>query len=525
LSKTITIFIALLLIAGIILIGGCIKKTKVTNEKVVTGAPKSLVSPSSQELSLRKGWIYEGPIYETHPYYYPGHSFKEITRQIPSLADLGIKTIYLMPIWKHENKEPPYNYLYLIADYDQIDPVYGTEDDLKELVDTVHAHNMKILFDMVTAVAPPESTVYKWTMRIPLLKLQNSGIDMKAQEMGSGASSTYVGRFVYSPDCLKGKLCKAGGKIEGNDVVLYTYPNPKFGPAVDRTNPDVIKYFTDVAVNYVNKYNIDGWRLDSTYNTWNPEIVTGDHSMIELTRSMKNAITQIKPDAVFFAEHPSVQLDEICDISYMSYDQFKTIGEGVIYGKIGSQQLVDNLTNEPIGNNRARAYYGETHDSPRDNKVFPQFNKPLLIMISTIPGVPMIQAGQEIGATNDWFFSAKSDPEVDWNNGDNNLKDFYRKVFQIRNTNNALKYGSFENVWERGDNNYAYLRTSGNNTVIVVLNFKGKTTTSTLNLPLTQDIVLYDELNDERFTVSDPANFEISVPAYNGRILVSGISK
>jgi len=46
-------------------------------------------------------WSREGLIYQTHPYFYSNHSFKEITQQIPQLANLGVKTLYLMPIWKH----------------------------------------------------------------------------------------------------------------------------------------------------------------------------------------------------------------------------------------------------------------------------------------------------------------------------------------------------------------------------------------------------------------------------------------
>ena len=52
-------------------------------------------------------------IYETHPYYYPHHSFAEITAQIPSLSTLGINMIYLMPIWEYLSPV----WVYAIYDY------------------------------------------------------------------------------------------------------------------------------------------------------------------------------------------------------------------------------------------------------------------------------------------------------------------------------------------------------------------------------------------------------------------------
>jgi len=50
------------------------------------------------------GWLQDGPIYETHPCYHGG-SFRGITDRLPQIAALGVKTIYLMPVW-----EQPYDY-------------------------------------------------------------------------------------------------------------------------------------------------------------------------------------------------------------------------------------------------------------------------------------------------------------------------------------------------------------------------------------------------------------------------------
>lgn len=471
------------------------------------------------------GWINEGPIYETHPYYYDG-TFKGLAEKIPEIADLGIKTIYLMPIWAHED-ELTSTTIYLIKDYYKIDPVYGTEEDLRELVETVHKHNMTIFFDLVTCCAPPESTPWNnnWIYKLSLLELQE-----KAKELGWVLQyDTHRDYKIVYYSCKKdgGIKCEFMGRVAGDDVVVYFYPEAKFGPAVDRSNPDVIEYFIKVSEYYVRKYDIDGWRLDTPSNNWNPKIISGDHSSLELMRNLKKSVVKVKPHIIFLAENPSINtadfaMDEISEGSY-SYAFLNFVYGYKIRGYSNSREFMDflSLENEKIRHGKVRTRFVETHDLPRINKVSPHLNKPLLVLISTIPGVPMIQAGQEIGATNEWFYQGATNPQVDWDNGDHELRNFYKKVFRVRNTNKALKCGTIENVWKAGDSsNYAYLRSCEDDKVVVVINFNNETVSNTLNLPFESGVVLHDELNDESFRVNDPNNFKITLPTYGSRILV-----
>ncbi|MFH2004052.1 MAG: alpha-amylase family glycosyl hydrolase, partial [Bacteroidota bacterium] len=114
--------------------------------------------------------------------------------------------------------------------------------------------------------------------------------------------------------------------------------------------------------------------------------------------------------------------------------------------KATSQDLVNYMIKENIKNNRIRSHFSENHDTQRAQAAYPKQNKALLAMISTIPGVPMIFAGQETGSVKKQVF--------DLSNYDTNsdIRQFYKKVFSIRNSSNALKYGGIKNVWKGGDN-------------------------------------------------------------------------
>ena len=90
-------------------------------------------------------------------------------KQLPEVADLGVKILYLCPVavadddMDQENWSPrqiasgcnnPRN-PYRISDYTKIDPEYGTEDDMKSFIRTAHSLGMKVLLDLVYCHAGP----------------------------------------------------------------------------------------------------------------------------------------------------------------------------------------------------------------------------------------------------------------------------------------------------------------------------------------------------------------------------------
>lgn len=480
-------------------------------------------------------WLLEGPIYETHPYYYNG-TLKDITERIPELADLGVKTIYLLPIWEHRPMPPEghpfrYGYIYHITDYHKISPEFGTEEDLRELVETAHRYDMRVILEFVSCMVWEDGVIYKngWTLSVPLAELQKKF----PLEYVMWDNDTYVCYNCNRISGWKGEYlpgwflrCDVFGKVVGGEVKLFTYPYPAYGYAVDRTNPKLINYLTGVAEYYVKEFDGDGFRVDAPGDNWNPEVVPGDRSSIELLRRVNEAIKRVEPDAVLISEmagryeyragwrQPDPVFDEMCELSF-SYYFYNNLMASL--PEIDTEKLLEILNGEKVWYGRARVRFLELHGQRRINELAPELNKPLLVLISTIPGVPSIQAGQEVGATNAFLPNAP----VDWEHGDYELRDFYRKVFKIRNNNDALKFGSIRGVWKSGDKMIAFLRSYEEEKAIVLINMQSRTVSSTLSLPLEPGTVLYDALNDERFVVSDPKNFKVTVPAYGSRILIA----
>jgi len=97
------------------------------------------------------GWWRGGVIYQIYP-----RSFQDsngdgvgdlpgITQQLEHVARLGADGIWLSPIFKSPMKDFGYD----VSDYRDIDPLFGTLDDFRALVQRAHALGLKVMIDQV----------------------------------------------------------------------------------------------------------------------------------------------------------------------------------------------------------------------------------------------------------------------------------------------------------------------------------------------------------------------------------------
>lgn len=68
-----------------------------------------------------------------------------ITAHLDDLKDLGVNAVWLCPI----NRSPMMDGGYDVSDYDAIDPVFGSKEDLKELIDEARKREIRVLMDLV----------------------------------------------------------------------------------------------------------------------------------------------------------------------------------------------------------------------------------------------------------------------------------------------------------------------------------------------------------------------------------------
>lgn len=161
------------------------------------------------------------------PFSHAGGDLKGVTKKLGYIKGLGFDSVYMTPIFKSSS-----NHKYNIEDYYLVDPGFGTNEDLKELVDEAHKKNMYIILDAVFNHCSNYSAQFKDVVK-------------------KGRKSKYYDWFIVH-----------GDKADEEKVNYETFATTRFMPKLNTSNPEVQEYLLGIAVHYIEKYDIDGWRLD-----------------------------------------------------------------------------------------------------------------------------------------------------------------------------------------------------------------------------------------------------------------------
>src|SRR6056297_3334380 len=100
---------------------------------------------------MNREWWKGAVIYQIYPRSFQDSNddgigdLKGIISRLDYLQWLGIDAIWLSPIFKSPMKDFGYD----ISDYRGIDPMFGTIDDFKVLLQESHQRNIKVIHDQV----------------------------------------------------------------------------------------------------------------------------------------------------------------------------------------------------------------------------------------------------------------------------------------------------------------------------------------------------------------------------------------
>ncbi|WP_268257527.1 alpha-amylase family glycosyl hydrolase, partial [Streptomyces olivaceoviridis] len=88
--------------------------------------------------------------------FFQGGDLRGVIDHLDYIKGLGTTAVWLAPVFKNKpvtvrDGKPTANYHgYAITDFTRVDPHFGTEADLSELIDKAHAKGMKVFFDVIT---------------------------------------------------------------------------------------------------------------------------------------------------------------------------------------------------------------------------------------------------------------------------------------------------------------------------------------------------------------------------------------
>lgn len=159
---------------------------------------------------------------------------------ILSEESLGVQGIWLSPIFS----SPSYH-KYDASDYYSIDWRFGTEEDLKELIELCHERNIKLILDLAINHT---SSQHKWFQQFKEARTNGNSEDPYYNFYSCATTEQKQGGITYQK--LAGVDCWYECNFSG-DMPELNYDEPKVREAV----LDVAKYYLDLGV--------DGFRFDA----------------------------------------------------------------------------------------------------------------------------------------------------------------------------------------------------------------------------------------------------------------------
>ena len=295
---------------------------------------------------------------------------------------LGIEGIWLTPIFT----SPSYH-KYDVADYYEIDPKFGTMEDLQALIDACHARGVKLILDMVINHTSTQCSWYKSFVQAH--KDQDTESEFYNFYSWSQEDSIPAGR-VFN---------KIGGTLDYYECNFWDQmPELNFdNPQVRQTVLDVAKFYLDMG--------IDGFRFDAA-----KYIYYGEHERsVEFWNWYMDELRAYKPDIYTVAE--VWDSDGVTDLYFDALNCFDftvSQAEGLIAqtankGDVNSYcAYVQSYLEAIAGKNPDAMYlpFIANHDTDRAAGYLPDASGQMQMAANLYllgPGSPFLYYGEELG--------------------------------------------------------------------------------------------------------------------------------
>lgn len=421
-------------------------------------------------------WSRNSVIYEVNiRHYTPEGTFKAFEAHIPRLKELGVDILWIMPIHpvglkNRKLTEKSLGSPYSVQDYLKVNPDYGTMDDFKSLVKLAHDNGMKVIIDWV---ANHTSWDNVWVTSNPEFYTRNE----------------------------KGEMTVPAG-TDWEDTADLNYDNDSLRSAM-----------TEALRFWIKEADIDGYRCD----------VAG-MVPVDFWDNVRAELDKIKP-VFMLAEAEEAPLQK--NAFDMAYGwNFHHVMNAVAQGKKDVSEIdnyfasIDTVfTKETYLMNFITNHDENAWNGTEKERMGAAVNA-MAVLSFTIPGMPLIYTGQEVGLAKRLSFFEKDLVKWDVKNTET---EFYKSLIKLKKANPALDAGTFGGELKRINSSndkavYAFVREKEGNKVVVVLNLTKKAEKFTLNGNAFVGKYTDYFANQESELA---ANQELNLPAWGYKVFVS----
>ena len=404
---------------------------------------------------------------------FQGGDLQGISAALDYLQALGVDVLYLTPIFVS-----PSTHKYDTEDFYHVDPGFGGDQALHDLVAALHGRGMRLILDASFNHCNPRFFAFQDVLK-------------------NGADSAYRDWFTiheypvnirYRPHLLQEarrrqyehwveSLPRVSGipfeQVEDEGALFEPSYLAWYGvldmPKLNQRHPATRAYFLDVAAYWLREFDIDGWRMDVARHV-EPDF------WVDFRRVCKAA----KPDCYLLAEiwgntAPWLQGDQFdATMNYIFRDL------SVAYfarAEMDTATFLDGITRmfAVYAPQVANVNYNllSSHDVERFRQAAGERPERLALatlLQMTLPGAAAVYYGDEIGLTGG------DDPDCrrafPWDRPDSwekSILQTVRKLAALRHAHPALRYGEWRLLWT-GLEAFAFERVYAGQSVLVVIN-------------------------------------------------------
>lgn len=194
--------------------------------------------------------------------FYHGGDLKGLMSRLDYIQNMGATAIWLAPIFKNKPVQGPKGdesaayHGYWITDFTTIDPHLGTEKEFKEFVDAAHSRGMKVYMDIV-ANHTADVIQYKECMDCAYRDRNDYPAKAYTPYISKGEENVKNPKWLNDP---KYYYNRGNSAWWGESSLLGDFSGLD---DLDASNPRVIRGFIDIYGQWIDKFKVDGFRIDT----------------------------------------------------------------------------------------------------------------------------------------------------------------------------------------------------------------------------------------------------------------------
>ncbi len=389
-------------------------------------------------------WAYESIFYQIYPLGFCGapfendgileHRLQKINDWIPHMKKLGINAIYFSPLFESDTHG------YNTRDYRMVDKRLGTNDDLKEAVQTLHENGIRVILDGVFNHVGRGF----WAFQDVLQNRENS---------------SYKNWFVLDFQ----------GNSTYNDGLWYEGWEGNYDLVkLNLGNEEVVVHILESVEYWIKEFDIDGLRLDVAY-CLSPEFAKRLRSFCESKKQDFFLVGEM-----LHGDYNRLMADDMLH-SATNYECYKGLHSS--FNSLNMFEIIHSLLRQfgsehwTLYQNKHLLSFVDNHDVTRVASILhDEKHLPLIYaMAFGMPGIPCVYYGSEWGAKAQ---KSEGDPALRacfeqpmWNA----LAEWIAKLSEAKKNSNALQYGSFRSI-VLNNKNCIFERKTDTERVLVAIN-------------------------------------------------------